>query len=132
MESIDDLLGDDSKVQPDAAKRLPPNAGKGRVKGVPNKLTAIVKTALIESFERAGREAARLDALSNGKTPEQAEALGEHGTAADYLLRLAFAEPKAYATLLGKLLPTQLTGDEEGGPLRFERIERVIVDAAKR
>jgi hypothetical protein len=35
----------DSKVQP-PAKRLPPNAGKGRVKGVPNKVTGKVRQAI--------------------------------------------------------------------------------------
>lgn len=34
-----------SKVQPSAGKPLPPNAGKGRPKGVPNKATADIKAA---------------------------------------------------------------------------------------
>lgn len=32
----------------------PPNAGKGRVKGVPNKTTASVKGAFVEAFEMMG------------------------------------------------------------------------------
>ena len=35
-------------------RRKPPNAGKGRVKGVPNKTTASVKAALEEAFTRMG------------------------------------------------------------------------------
>ena len=36
------------------AKRLPPNAGKGRVKGVPNKVTASIRQALVNAFEKLG------------------------------------------------------------------------------
>lgn len=49
----------DSKVLPDAGnaqrpKRRPPNAGRGRVKGVPNKITRSVKEALQLAFEGIG------------------------------------------------------------------------------
>lgn len=44
----------DSTVVPNTAHRTPPNAGKGRKKGVPNKITASVKQALTEAFERLG------------------------------------------------------------------------------
>jgi hypothetical protein len=36
------------------AKRKPPNAGKGRVKGVPNKITADVKAMVLEALSKAG------------------------------------------------------------------------------
>lgn len=36
----------DSKKVPSAAHRLPPNAGKGRKKGVPNKITADARAAI--------------------------------------------------------------------------------------
>lgn len=42
-----------SKVQKRGAS-LPPNAGKGRKKGVPNKSTAAVKEALALAFEGIG------------------------------------------------------------------------------
>lgn len=37
-----------------AVKRLPPNAGKGRPKGSPNKTTASIKAAITEAFEQLG------------------------------------------------------------------------------
>jgi hypothetical protein len=49
------MTEDDSSLVPSAApKRRPPNAGKGRVKGVPNKSTAAVKAAMIEAFDQLG------------------------------------------------------------------------------
>jgi hypothetical protein len=41
----------DSKVLKSAEKRRPPNAGKGRVKGVQNKLTRTVKEAVQAAFD---------------------------------------------------------------------------------
>lgn len=35
-------------------RRTPPNAGKGRKKGVPNKATASIKAAFLEAFEKKG------------------------------------------------------------------------------
>lgn len=79
------------------------NAGKGRPKGSPNKITADLKRAILEAAEAAG---------------------GEGGTAG-YLTRQADENPTAFMTLLGKVLPTTLAGDEES-PIRHV-IERRIV-----
>lgn len=59
----------------------------GRQKGVPNKLTADVKSMILGSLSRAGGE--------------------------DYLLARSQDQPVAYMALVGKVLPLQLTG--EGG-----------------
>ncbi len=42
---------DSSKVQ-EAADKLPPNAGKGRVKGVPNKATSLARQAIADFVDR--------------------------------------------------------------------------------
>lgn len=60
----------------------------GRVKGTPNKCTVLVKDALALSFTMVG--------------------------AADYLVKLAQDEPKAYAMLLAKLIPSEITASING------------------
>lgn len=76
-------MADDSKILGDTApKRKPPAAGKGRPKGATNKLTRTIKAAIEEAFDKVG--------------------------GAEYLAKMAYAEPVAFMTLLGKILPTQL------------------------
>lgn len=72
------------ELQP-VVKRKPPAAGRGRKKGELNKLTRTIKEAIELSFEKVG--------------------------GADYLARMADEQPVAYMTLLGKILPTQISGD---------------------
>ena len=73
----------------------------GRQKGTPNKLTANVKQAIEKAFDKVGG-------------PE-------------YLARQAEENPVAFMTLLGKVLPTQVTGDPDNPVVT--RIETVVVDA---
>lgn len=86
----------DSKVVETAGRPKPPSAGKGRVKGTPNKTTALLKDAIIKAAEATGEDL-------NGK-----EGL------VGYCKFLAAKEPKAFAGLLGKVLPMQITGEGEG------------------
>jgi hypothetical protein len=72
------------------------DARAGRPKGTPNKLTADVKAAIIEAFERAG--------------------------GASYLLKIAESDPRTFCALLGKVLPMQVTG-EDGRPLIIEIVK---------
>ena len=65
----------------------------GRQKGTPNKATALLKDAIL-----------RAAALSGYDKKGKAGLIG-------YCRRLADEEPKAFCGLLGKVLPTQLTGD---------------------
>lgn len=92
-----------SKIEGSAAKRLPPNAGKGRKKGVPNKTTAAIKEMVIQALNEAH----------------------EDGGVA-YLKDQAAKNPTAFLTLVGKVLPLQLTG-EGGGPLQIQHIRREFV-----
>ena len=66
------------------------NTGKGRAKGVPNKVTGDVKKMILGALTKAG-----------GQT---------------YLARQAEKNPAAFMALLGKVMPLQLTG-EGGGPI---------------
>jgi len=82
----------------------------GRVKGTPNKTTALLKDAIIRAAELTGRD---------GEGSE--ELVG-------YLRRLAVTQPAAFASLLGRVLPLQLSGDPEGAPL-ITTIVREVVNA---
>lgn len=88
-----------SKQVKTAAK--PPAAGKGRVKGTPNKTTALLKDAIIKAAEAAGSDQTGRDGLVG------------------YCTFLAKEEPKAFAQLLGKVLPLQIAGDG-GAPLAVQ------------
>lgn len=92
----------DTKV----VKRTPPAAGKGRPKGTPNKTTALLKDALLIAAEQAGGKAGLVG----------------------YLRTQANENPAAFLSLLGKVLPLQVTG-EGGGPIRTQRVEIVAVRA---
>ena len=62
-----------------SSARKPPNAGKGRVKGVPNKLTKELKAMILGALDDAGGQA--------------------------YLAQQAQDNPAAFMTLVGKVLP---------------------------
>ena len=64
---------------------MPPAAGKGRVKGVPNKITADLKAMILGALDDAGGQ--------------------------DYLSAQATSNPTAFMSLLGKVLPTTIAGD---------------------
>lgn len=79
----------------------------GRAKGTPNKVTAQLKDAILAAAENVGSD-------RQGK-----------GGLTGYLEFLARDEPKTFGALLGRVLPLQLTGADDG-PISY-RIEREIV-----
>lgn len=58
--------------------------GPGRPKGAPNKITADIKSAILGAFQARGGQ--------------------------KYLERVAEDDPKTFCALLGKVLPTQISG----------------------
>jgi hypothetical protein len=82
--------------------RKPPNAGKGRPKGSPNKTTAIIKDAIIQAATNAG-----------------------DGDMVAYLTQQARLNPGPFMSLLGKVLPMQIAGDPDSPIVHV--IERRIV-----
>ena len=58
----------------------------GRQSGTPNKITSDVKAMVLAALDRAGGE--------------------------DYLLAQAHDNPKAFLSLLGRIIPTQVTGPD--------------------
>lgn len=67
-------------------------AGAGRPKGSPNKRTALLKDAILQAAEKAGDK----DGMVG------------------YLTLQAQENPTAFLTLLGKVLPMQVSGDVSG------------------
>ncbi|MBB5074523.1 hypothetical protein HNQ69_001675 [Bartonella callosciuri] len=85
-------------------KRTPPKAGQGRVKGVPNKTTRLLKEAVIKAAELAGNKYGKEGLIS-------------------YLEKQAIRCPAAYLVLLGKILPLQVTGEDGGAIKMITRVE---------
>lgn len=78
-------------------------AGAGRPKGVRNKITKDLKAAIMGALSEVGGQ--------------------------KYLEGVAESNPQVFCALLGKILPSELTG-KDGGPIQFSKIERVIIDGA--
>lgn len=78
------------------------NRGKGRPKGSPNKTTAIIKDAIIQAATNAG-----------------------DGDMVAYLTQQARLNPGPFMSLLGKVLPMQISGDPDSPIVHV--IERRIV-----
>lgn len=84
----------------------PPNAGKGRPKGAVNKTTALLKDAILKAAEAAGNK------------------YGKEGMVS-YLTAQADENPAAFMSLLGKVLPMQVIGDQENPLTVVTKIELV-------
>lgn len=82
----------------------PPAAGKGRPKGTPNKTTAQLKDMILQALGNVGGVAYLEERANDPKTAS------------------------AFLTLVGKVLPMQVTG-EGGGPVGIAVIERRVIDA---
>lgn len=90
-----------SKIVKNAARK-PPAAGKGRPKGALNKTTALLKDAIVQAATNAG-----------------------NGDLVAYLQAQAIASPGPFLSLLGKVLPMQVTG-EGGGAVKHDVQIRII------
>lgn len=73
----------------------------GRKAGTPNKLTASIKEAILGAFEASG--------------------------GMRYLMTVAREHPQVFCALLGKLLPTEVSGPN-GGPIEVEDARERLID----
>lgn len=76
-----------------SGKGQPKTRGSGRKKGTPNKITRELKDMILGALDKAGGES--------------------------YLVKCAEANPSAFLTLIGKVLPTQVTG-RNNGPIEIK------------
>lgn len=74
---------------------------RGRPKGAPNKTTAAIKDMILGALDALGGQ--------------------------EYLEIQAKQNPTAFMGLLAKVMPTQITGPDDG-PVQIKTIERRIVD----
>lgn len=81
--------------------------GPGRPKGSQNKTTSLLKDAILKAAEKAGNK------------------VGSDGLVS-YLEQQAEDNPGPFMSLLGKVLPMQVSGEDDG-PIRIHVIERKIV-----
>lgn len=71
----------------------------GRQKGTPNKINALLKDEILQAADMA-----------------------HTGGRVGYLTEQATANPTAFMTLLGKVLPTQIEGTGEAGEIVFRTV----------
>lgn len=91
-----------SKVEENRTKRAKTG---GRSKGTPNKTTGLLKEAIITAAETVGSDGEGKDKLVG------------------YLTMLAKSEAKAFAGLLGRVLPLQIAGDPDNPvPVTFQTV----------
>ena len=76
----------------------------GRKKGTPNKITALLRDAILQAATDAG-----------------------NGDLVKYLQTQAEKNPTAFLALLGKVLPLQVAGDADNPLEMIHKIERIIV-----
>ncbi|OFC61023.1 hypothetical protein BAE30_06300 [Acidithiobacillus caldus] len=97
------MSDENNKVLPITGRRRPPAAGMGRKKGVPNRLTASVKQMILGALDDLGGQA--------------------------WLTEQARADPRAFMSLLGRILPSEIQMDANvTAHPPITKITRVIVD----
>jgi len=89
--------------------RKPPNAGKGRKAGVPNKTTSLLKNAILMAAQAAG---------------------GAKGIAG-YFEAQAKKNPGPFMALLGKVSPLQVVSGDPENPLAPSHTVEIVFVAAK-
>lgn len=91
----------------------------GRPKGSPNRFPGLLKDALIEAAEYAGR-----------RLPPPKKRGEKVTDLVAYLSHQAIYSPNAFMALLGRVLPLQIEGDGKN-IVMIEKIEMVVVDGRR-
>ena len=98
-----DSADNDTKIVPVTEKRRPPRAGMGRPRGAQNVMTKTVKEMLLGALDELGGQ--------------------------QWLIEQAKTEPRAFMTLLARLIPAETAGSlEVTMPNQITEIRRTVVD----
>lgn len=102
---------------------------RGRPKGVPNKISTLLKDAIIKAAEEMGEMEYKRSG-SNGST-KWAWRKGKDGLLG-YLRWLAAYEPRAFATLLGKVIPLHVVGEMNHMHRQFRGKDDILQELQER
>ncbi|WP_337181417.1 hypothetical protein [Shinella sp.] len=98
-----------SKIEADNLTRR----GAGRPKGSPNRTTALLRDAILKAAEATGEDGQGKEGLMG------------------YCTFFAKEEPRAFATLLGKVLPMQISGEVSHSHTTKEQRDAVVAAALR-
>ena len=96
------------KEKKQSLKKPPPGPGPGRPKGVPNKVNALLKDAIVTAAKMAG-----------GSNDDKG--------LVNYLRARALDTPGPFLALIGKVLPMTLVGGDEGDG---QPVFKVVIESA--
>ena len=104
-----------NKVLRFAGKKLPPAAGMGRIKGSKNRVTRLLKDAILLAAVQADAQLEK----EAGRPPQ--------GSLEGYLTKQALNHPAQFMALLGRVLPLQIAASrvDAASPMRYESKEEL-------
>jgi hypothetical protein len=107
--------GDDDEPKSHKFTKDDPRSNRnGRPKGKPNRVTTLLKDAIIRAAELTGRDKKGKDGLVG------------------YLQRLAIYEPKSFAALLGRVIPLHVVADVDHNVRELRSREDVLEELRER
>ena len=93
--------------------------GSGRKKGTGNKVPRLLKDAILEAAERAGQSIVDERYSDPSKADQRFVEQAKKEGVVHYLEHQALENPQSFMTLMGKVLPMQVTGGGAQGEHEF-------------
>ena len=89
--------------------------GSGRNKGTLNKIPKLLKDAILEAAERAGQTIVEAKYSNPDEADQRFVEQAKKDGMVNYLEHQAIENPQSFLTLMGKVLPLQVTGSGNEG-----------------